>query len=53
MAEASAATSAFIASGSGPISRLTLRASTGAAAWAQSSTGIDTKVGPHGGCIAV
>ena len=37
----------------GPISRLTLRASIGAVAWAQSSIGIDTKVGPQGGCIAV
>jgi hypothetical protein len=49
----SAATSAFIASASGPISRLTLRAGTACAGWVQSSIGIDTKVGPQGGCIAV
>ena len=49
---ASAATSAFIASGSGPSSRLTWRASIGCAGRVQSSIGIETKVGPQGGCIA-
>ena len=32
--------------------RLTLRASIGCAGRVQSSIGIETKVGPHGGCIA-
>ena len=50
---ASAATSDFIASGSGPISRLIFRAVTGCTGWVQSSIGTETKVGPQGGCIAV
>ena len=48
----SADTSAFIAAGSGPSSRLTWRASTGCVGRVQSSTGTETKVGPQGGCIA-
>jgi len=48
----SAETSAFIAPASGANSRLTLRASTGWVSRDQSSIGTDTKVGPHGGCIA-
>ena len=46
-------TSAFIASASGPISRLTWRAANGCAGCIQSSIGTETKVGPQGGCIAV
>ena len=49
---ASAAASDLIASGSGPISRLTLRADTGSVGWVQSSIGTETKAGPEGGCIA-
>ena len=49
---ASAVASRPIAAGSGPNSRLTLRASTGCAGWVQSSIGTETKVGPQGGCIA-
>src|SRR6266436_10305471 len=45
----SAAASDLIAAGSGPISRLTLRASNGCVGWVQSSIGTDTKVGPQGG----
>ena len=48
-----ASASVFIASGSGPISRLILRASTACVGCVQSSIGIETKVGPQGGCIAV
>src|SRR4051794_2327686 len=48
----SAAANACIAAGSGPSSRLILRASTGWLCCVQSSTGTDTKVGPQGGCIA-
>ena len=48
----SAAASARIASGSGPSSRLILRAGIGWVGWVQSSIGTETKVGPHGGCIA-
>src|SRR4051812_31987213 len=48
----SAATSARIASASGPMSRLTPRTAIDDAGRAQSSIGTDTKVGPQGGCIA-
>ena len=40
-------------SGSGATSRLTRRAGAGIASAPQSSTGIDTKVGPCGACMAV
>jgi hypothetical protein len=42
-----------ISTGSGAVSRLTVRAATGSVSTFQSSIGIDTKVGPQGRCIAV